>query len=136
MFLRALFLPLLATQEWGEEHPTRLLSPALSSIRWRRGSLFDSSRAVLDFGATWIGREAGTPFPHDQLLRPNLRLARPLGGWIFPGGLAAVGLGRRVSLLDHRRFRTALRDYHSDRAQNDRTNPKSVWPKPGGSSVD
>src|SRR6266516_6345345 len=41
---RASLLPLPATQEWGEDrgeghsHTTSLLSPALSSIRWRRGS--------------------------------------------------------------------------------------------------
>ena len=36
---------------------------------------------------------------------------RPLPGKI-PGALAAVGLCRRVGLLDHRRFRAVLRAYH------------------------
>src|SRR6266566_5772413 len=43
---RDLFLPLPATQEWGEDrgegNPTSLLSPALSSVRWRRGSVLGS----------------------------------------------------------------------------------------------
>jgi hypothetical protein len=46
---RMFFLPLPATEEWGEERgeghssfrpQTRLLSPALSSRAWRRGSLW------------------------------------------------------------------------------------------------
>src|SRR6266550_37102 len=53
-FIRsAPFLPLPATQEWGEDraegkaHKSTLLSPALSSIRWRRGSPFGCGQAAL-----------------------------------------------------------------------------------------
>src|SRR5436309_15630679 len=46
IFRIAPFLPLPATQEWGEDrgegHPTSLLTPTLSSIGWRRGSFFGS----------------------------------------------------------------------------------------------
>src|SRR5437667_2316879 len=61
-FWSDLFLPLPATQEWGEDrlpaatgaaqaggegNPTSLLSPALSSIRWRRGSVLGSGCTAL-----------------------------------------------------------------------------------------
>src|SRR5206468_3908548 len=69
---------------------------------------------------------------HDRSLRPNLRVARALAGWILTGELAAVGLGRNLGCLDYRCFRAALWDYHRDRAQDDRANPKPIWPKPGG----
>ena len=89
-----------------------------------------------DCGAAQVRRDACPTLIHDRFLRPNLRVARTLAGRFLPGELAAVGFGRRVGLLDHRRFRAALRDYHSHRAQDDRANSKQIWPKPGGPSVD
>jgi hypothetical protein len=53
------FLPLPPTKEWGEDRgegrikkPTRLLSPTLSSIGWRRGRCFGCGSIVL--GISWF----------------------------------------------------------------------------------
>ena len=75
MCWRALFLPLPATHEWGEDRGEglqgSLLSPTLSSIRWRRGSRFSPGG-----GSGWER--------HGQRSLPTAgRLG--LGNWSFSG---------------------------------------------------
>src|SRR5437899_2979273 len=67
-YRRTIFLPLPATQERGEDrgegYPRSLLSPALSSIRWRRGSLFGfacAARSSFLAGGSFV-RNSGPAF--------------------------------------------------------------------------
>src|SRR5439155_6931135 len=79
IIVSALFLLLPATQEWGEErgegHPTSLLSPALSSMRWRRGGFFSCGLAAL--GLFMV-----------SLRRPGA--GKRAGQMAFPGNRAGV----------------------------------------------
>ena len=69
-FCRAFLLPLPTTQEWGEDRGEGrpLLSPALSSNRWRRGSVWLRLRRAVDYESFLAGPNPYQPgaFAHCQ----------------------------------------------------------------------
>ncbi len=116
---RDLFLPLPTLHEWGEDrgegNPTSLLSPALSSMRWRRGDSlgahFDTATAgprTVPVRSSIAGvktlKFSRPPRPRDVLRAGTARAPVAVSRCAGSSGSGCTSLDVRCSMLDVRCF--------------------------------